>query len=69
MLPGRYQGRTVDLVGAFEMAGKLKDGSADQAEVIRFESQVCPTAGSVRRAFHGQLHELHDRGLGAGVAL
>ena len=67
MLPGRYQGRTVDLVGAFEMAGKLKDGSADQAEVIRFEEQVCPTAGSCAGLFTANSMNCMIEALGLGL--
>lgn len=51
MLPGRIDGRNVDLSGTFEAVGRHVAGELDDAELARVERQSCPTCGSCAGMF------------------
>ncbi len=67
MLPGSFQGRAVDAVNAFEMSGRLVEGSIDPQEVALFEQAVCPTAGSCAGLFTANSMNCMIEALGLGL--
>lgn len=44
--PGRYNGRDLTVVSAFEAVGQFSAGKIDQEELTAVENQACPGAGS-----------------------
>ena len=51
MLPGKFDGRTVDLITVFEGVGKVKSGSMSEEELERMEECACPGCGSCAGMF------------------
>ncbi|MBE1423924.1 dihydroxy-acid dehydratase [Desulfomicrobium macestii] len=51
MLPGKFEGQTVDLITVFEGVGKVKSGSMTEAELERMEECACPGCGSCAGMF------------------
>jgi dihydroxy-acid dehydratase len=51
MLPGRLNGRSIDLSGVFEAVGKRVTDEIDDEELDRVEREVCPTCGSCAGMF------------------
>ncbi len=51
MLPGKFEGQTVDLITVFEGVGKVKIGSMSEAELERMEECACPGCGSCAGMF------------------
>ena len=51
MLPGKYQGKNVDLSTVFEAVGKFNQGKITKSELFELESCACPTAGSCSGMF------------------
>ncbi len=51
MLPGKFEGNTVDLITVFEGVGKVKIGSMTEAELERMEECACPGCGSCAGMF------------------
>jgi len=46
ILPGSYQGKTVDLVDVFEAVGAHSAGTMSSEELLAIERHACPTIGS-----------------------
>src|SRR5436305_5834168 len=44
--PGRYNGRDLTVVSAFEAVGEFSAGKIDAAELLEVERRACPGAGS-----------------------
>ena len=44
--PGRYNGRDLTVVSAFEAVGEFSAGKIDAAELLQVERRACPGAGS-----------------------
>jgi len=51
MLPGKFEGRTIDLITVFEGVGKVKSGSMTEADLERMEECACPGCGSCAGMF------------------
>jgi dihydroxy-acid dehydratase len=51
MLPGKFEGQTIDLITVFEGVGKVKSGSMTEAELERMEECACPGCGSCAGMF------------------
>jgi dihydroxy-acid dehydratase len=51
MLPGKFEGRTIDLITVFEGVGKVKSGGMTEAELERMEECACPGCGSCAGMF------------------
>lgn len=51
MLPGKFQGQTIDLISVFEGVGKVKSGGMTEAELERMEECACPGCGSCAGMF------------------
>ena len=51
MLPGKFEGKTIDLITVFEGVGKVKSGSMTEAELERMEECACPGCGSCAGMF------------------
>jgi dihydroxy-acid dehydratase len=51
MLPGKFEGQTVDLITVFEGVGKVKSGSMSIADLERMEECACPGCGSCAGMF------------------
>lgn len=51
MLPGKFEGKTIDLITVFEGVGKVKIGSMTEAELERMEECACPGCGSCAGMF------------------
>jgi dihydroxy-acid dehydratase len=51
MLPGKFEGKTIDLITVFEGVGKVKSGSMTEAELTRMEECACPGCGSCAGMF------------------
>lgn len=51
MLPGKFEGQTIDLITVFEGVGKVKIGSMTEAELERMEECACPGCGSCAGMF------------------
>ncbi|MEX0657979.1 MAG: dihydroxy-acid dehydratase [Egibacteraceae bacterium] len=46
IMPGRYQGRDIDIKDVFEAVGARAAGTIDDDELHEIESRACPTEGS-----------------------
>ena len=46
ILPGKYQGKDIDIVSIFEAVGKYSSGKIGKEELKAIECAACPTAGS-----------------------
>lgn len=51
MLPGKFEGKTIDLITVFEGVGKVKSGSMTESELERMEECACPGCGSCAGMF------------------
>lgn len=51
MLPGEFDGQTIDLITVFEGVGKVKSGKLSLAELERMEECACPGCGSCAGMF------------------
>ena len=51
MLPGKFEGKTIDLITVFEGVGKVKSGGMSEAELERMEECACPGCGSCAGMF------------------
>jgi dihydroxy-acid dehydratase len=51
MLPGKFDGRTIDLITVFEGVGKVKSGGMTEADLERMEECACPGCGSCAGMF------------------
>ncbi|MGE4441093.1 MAG: dihydroxy-acid dehydratase [Desulfomicrobium sp.] len=51
MLPGKFEGNTVDLITVFEGVGKVKSGGMTEADLERMEECACPGCGSCAGMF------------------
>lgn len=51
MLPGKFEGQTIDLITVFEGVGKVKSGSMTEADLERMEECACPGCGSCAGMF------------------
>ena len=51
ILPGRLNGRALDIVSVFEAVGAVGTGAMDQAELDAIERNACPTEGSCAGMF------------------
>jgi dihydroxy-acid dehydratase len=51
MLPGKFDGKTVDLITVFEGVGRVRSGGMDEAELERMEECACPGCGSCAGMF------------------
>jgi len=51
MLPGKFEGRTIDLITVFEGVGKVKSGGMTEADLERMEECACPGCGSCAGMF------------------
>jgi len=51
MLPGEYQGKSVDLINVFEGVGKVSAGEMTEEELDKLERCACPGAGSCAGLF------------------
>ncbi len=51
MLPGRYDGKRVDVQSIAECAGQVIAGTLDSDEYCAYEDEVCPTCGSCQGMF------------------
>ncbi len=51
MLTGKYRGREVNLISAFEGIGKVKKGEMTEEELSELEACACPTCGSCAGMF------------------
>lgn len=46
ILPGRWKGKDIDIVSAFEAVGEYNSGAIDEEELYGVECHACPGAGS-----------------------
>ena len=51
MLPGKFEGKTIDLITVFEGVGKVKSGGMTEADLERMEECACPGCGSCAGMF------------------
>jgi dihydroxy-acid dehydratase len=51
MLPGKFEGRTVDLITVFEGVGKVRSGGMTEEDLERMEECACPGCGSCAGMF------------------
>ncbi len=51
MLPGKLEGRTIDLITVFEGVGRVKSGSMTEEELTSMEECACPGCGSCAGMF------------------
>lgn len=51
MLPGKMEGRTIDLITVFEGVGKVKSGRMTEEDLERMEECACPGCGSCAGMF------------------
>ena len=51
MLPGRFQGKEVDLISVFEGVGKVHSGQESEEWLKGLEEKACPTCGSCAGMF------------------
>ena len=51
MLPGKFDGNTVDLITVFEGVGKVRSGSMSEEDLERMEECACPGCGSCAGMF------------------
>lgn len=51
MLPGRFQGKDVNLITVFEAVGKVHSGQEDEEWLKAMEEKACPTCGSCAGMF------------------
>jgi dihydroxy-acid dehydratase len=51
IMPGRHDGKAIDIVSVFEAVGALATGSIDRAELEAIERAACPTIGSCAGMF------------------
>jgi dihydroxy-acid dehydratase len=51
MLPGKFEGRTVDLITVFEGVGKVRSGGMSEQDLERMEECACPGCGSCAGMF------------------
>ncbi len=51
MLTGKYKGKEVNLISAFEAIGKVKKGEMTEEELFELEACACPTCGSCAGMF------------------
>ena len=51
MLPGKFDGKTVDLITVFEGVGKVRSGSMSEEDLERMEECACPGCGSCAGMF------------------
>jgi len=67
MLPGRFEGKAIDLSDGFEMAGRLTKGQVTAEDLLRFEWEACPTAGSCAGLFTANSMNCMIEALGMGL--
>lgn len=51
MLPGKFEGNTVDLITVFEGVGKVRSGGMTEEDLERMEECACPGCGSCAGMF------------------
>jgi dihydroxy-acid dehydratase len=51
MLTGKYKGKEVNLISAFEAIGRVKKGEMSEEELSELEACACPTCGSCAGMF------------------
>ena len=51
MLPGKFDGKTIDLITVFEGVGKVRTGSMTEEDLERMEECACPGCGSCAGMF------------------
>lgn len=51
MLPGKFEGKTVDLITVFEGVGKVRSGGMTEQDLERMEECACPGCGSCAGMF------------------
>ena len=51
MMPGKFEGKTVDLITVFEGVGKVRSGSMTEEDLERMEECACPGCGSCAGMF------------------
>jgi dihydroxy-acid dehydratase len=51
MLPGKFDGKTIDLITVFEGVGKVRTGNMSEDELERMEECACPGCGSCAGMF------------------
>jgi dihydroxy-acid dehydratase len=51
MLTGKYKGKEVNLISAFEAIGRVKKGDMSEEELSELEACACPTCGSCAGMF------------------
>ncbi len=51
MLPGKFEGKTVDLITVFEGVGKVRSGGMTEEDLERMEECACPGCGSCAGMF------------------
>lgn len=51
MLPGKFEGKTIDLITVFEGVGKVKSGGMTEEDLARMEECACPGCGSCAGMF------------------
>ena len=62
ILPGRYQGKDLNIVSVFEAVGQFTAGTMSEHDLGEIERRAIPGIGLVRRHVHRQHDELGDRG-------
>jgi dihydroxy-acid dehydratase len=67
MLPGRFQGRSVDLTSIFEAPGLYAAGKLSAAELAGMEASVCPGCGSCAGLFTANSMNCLTEALGMGL--
>jgi dihydroxy-acid dehydratase len=67
MLPGRLQGKIIDVNTAFEAAGALAQGRIDAAQARLVEAKACPTVGSCASLFTANSMNCLIEALGMGL--
>ena len=51
MMPGKYEGKCLDVISAFEAVGSVKAGKMSEEEAKQIENLCCPGAGSCAGLF------------------
>ncbi|KAF5058123.1 Dihydroxy-acid dehydratase [anaerobic digester metagenome] len=51
MLPGKFEGNTIDLITVFEGVGKVRSGAMTEEDLERMEECACPGCGSCAGMF------------------
>ena len=51
MMPGEWQGKSLDIISAFEAVGEVKAGKLSEREAREIEDRCCPSCGSCAGLF------------------